>query len=223
MEEFLVQAWQIWNQRNWVVYGGKFHDPGWLINRSRELLEEFRTAQDQMRTESVRQSACDTWQPPPQSIFKLNFDATVFLGLNRSGFGAIIRNEKGEVMAAMAGKGSKVFCSEEAELLACRKAIEFTVVVGFSELVIEGDNNSTMTTISTLKIDQSLLGNVVGDIQHLIRNLLWVRIDCIKRGGNRVAHVLAQFARNITEDMYWMEDVPPIVREALYQDANFVD
>ena len=120
-------------------------------------------------------------------------------------------------MAAMVAKGLEVFCSKEAELLACRKAIEFAVDAGFSELVIEGDNNSAMTAISTLKIDQSLLGNVVGDIQHLIWNLLWVRIDCIRRGGNRVAHVLAQFARNITEDMHWMEDVPPIAREALYQ------
>ena len=37
MEEFLVQAWQIWNQRNWVVYGRKFHDLGWLITQAREL------------------------------------------------------------------------------------------------------------------------------------------------------------------------------------------
>ena len=176
-----------------------------------------------MRTESARQQAHDTWQPPPQSVFKLNFDAAVFSGLNRSGFSVIIRNEKGEVMAAMAAKGPEVFCSMEAELLACRKAIEFTVDAGFSELVIEGDNSSVMTTISTMKIDQSLLGNVVGDIQHLIRNLLWVRIDCVRRGGNRVAHVLAQFARNISEDMYWMEDVPLIAREILFQDANFIE
>ena len=126
-------------------------------------------------------------------------------------------------MAAMAAKGPEVFCSLEAELLACRKAIEFAVDAGFSELVIEGDNSSAMTTISTMKIDQSLLGNVVGDIQHLICNLLWVRIDCVRRGGNRVAHVLAQFARNIFEDLYWMEDVPPIARVALYQDANFIE
>ncbi|KAK9996674.1 hypothetical protein SO802_021360 [Lithocarpus litseifolius] len=119
-------------------------------------------------------------------------------------------------MAAMVAKGPEVFCSEEAELLACRKAIEFAVDVGFSELVIEGENSSAMKAISTLKIDQSMLGNVIGDIQHLIRNLHWVRINCIRRGGNRVAHVLAQFARNIIEDMYWMEDVPPIAREALY-------
>ena len=123
----------------------------------------------------------------------------------------------------MVAKGPEVFCSEEAELLACRKAIEFTVDVGFFELVIEGDNNSTMKAILTLKDDQSMLGNVIRDIQHLLRNLQWVRIDCIRRGWNWVAHVLAQFARNIIEDMYWMEDVPPVVREVLYQDANFSD
>ena len=31
-----------------------------------------------------------------------------------------------------------------------------------------------------------------------------------------MAHVLAQFARNVIDEMYWMEDVPPIAREALY-------
>ena len=107
MEEVLVQAWQIWNQRNRVVYGGKFHDPGWLITRARELLEDFRNVQDQMGTNSARQQAYDTWQPLPQSVFKLNFDAAIFSGLNRSRFGAIICNEKGEVMVAMAAKGPK--------------------------------------------------------------------------------------------------------------------
>ena len=116
-------------------------------------------------------------------------------------------------MVAMVAKGPEVFCGKEAELLACRKAIEFVVDVGFSKLVIEGDNSSAMKAISTLKIDQSVLWNVIGDIQHLIRNLHWIEIDCIRRGGNRVAHVLAQFAKNIIEDMYWMEDVPPIARE----------
>ena len=90
----LVQAWQIWNQRNRVVYGGKFHDPGWLITRARELLEDFRNVQDQMGTDLARQQACDTWQSPPQLVFKFNFDAAIFSGLNRSEFGAIIRNEK---------------------------------------------------------------------------------------------------------------------------------
>ncbi|KAL4619577.1 hypothetical protein ACB092_06G089900 [Castanea dentata] len=166
MEIMLVQAWLIWNQRNRVVHGGKFHDSGWLNNCARELLEEYWTAQEQMGTELMMQPNQDTWQLPPQSVFKLNFDAIVFSGLNRSGYGAVIRNEKGEVMAA---KGPKVFCSEEAELLVCRKAIEFAADAGFSKLIIERDNNSAMKAISTLKDDHSMLGNVIEDIQHLLR------------------------------------------------------
>ena len=38
-----------------------------------------------------------------------------------------------------------------------------------------------------------------------------------------MAQVLAQYARNIIDDMYWMEDLPPLAMEALYQDANFID
>ena len=78
-----------------------------------------------------------------------------------------------------------------------------------------------MKAISAMQDDLSLLGNVIGDIHHLIRNLQWVRIECTRHGGNKVTHELAQFARNISQDLFWMEDVPPIAREALYQDADF--
>ncbi|KAK9983651.1 hypothetical protein SO802_033176 [Lithocarpus litseifolius] len=89
--------------------------------------------------------------------------------------------------------------------------------------MVEGDNSSVMKVVSAMQEDYSLLGNVVGDIHHLVRNLQWVRIECTRRGGNRVAHELAQFAKNISQDLFWMEDVPPIVRVTLLQDANFSD
>ena len=53
-------------------------------------------------------------------------------------------------MAAMATKGPEVSSSEEAEFLACRKAIEFAVDAGFSKLVIERDNSSIMKVVSAL-------------------------------------------------------------------------
>ncbi|KAK9988632.1 hypothetical protein SO802_028871 [Lithocarpus litseifolius] len=90
MEVVLVQAWLIWNQRNRVVHGGKFHDPSWLNNRAIEFLEEFWTASLLLGLAHGGQSFRDTWQPPPPSLFKLNFDAALFSALNRSGFGAVI-------------------------------------------------------------------------------------------------------------------------------------
>jgi len=37
--------------------------------------------------------------------------------------------------------------------------------------------------------------------------------------GNKVAHVFAQHARNISDDMYWIKELPPLAMEALYQGA----
>ena len=128
----------------------------------------------------MQQSNRDSWKPSPHLVYKLNFDAYVFSSLDKFSFGAVIRNDKGEVMAA---KGPAVFCSEEAEFLACRKAIEFTMDAGFSEFIIEGDNSIVMHAISSLNANQSLLGNVVGDIQLMLRRLHWVSIDFTRRGG----------------------------------------
>ena len=173
----------------------------------------------------MQQSNRDSWKPSPHLFYKLNFDASMFSSLDKSGFGAVIKFDKGEVMAT---KGPAVFCSEEAEFLACRKAIEFAMDAGFSEFIIEGDNSIVMHAISSMNANQSLLGNVVGDIQVMLRRLHWVSIDFTRKGGggegrNKVAHVLAQYARNIIDDMYWMEDLPPLAMEALHQDANFID
>ena len=67
-------------------------------------------------------------------------------------------------MAAMTAKGLAVRCSEEAELLACRKAMEFATDVGFTVLIVEGDSvNATRSIVST-KDNQSALRHIVGDI-----------------------------------------------------------
>ena len=100
--------------------------------------------------------------------YKLNFDVAVFSGLDRSGYGVIIRNDNGEVMAAMTASGPKVSTSDEAEMLACRRAIEFAVDAGFSKLIIEGDNINVIQAISSSLENNSLFGNVVDDIRHLI-------------------------------------------------------
>ena len=95
-------------------------------------------------------------------------------------------------MAAMTACGPVVQTSEEAELLACRRALEFAVDAGFHRLIIEGDNCNVTHAISSSADNNSLFGNVMDDIRHLIRGLHWSAICCIRRSGNRVAHALAQ-------------------------------
>ena len=97
-------------------------------------------------------------------MYELNFDAAIFSDLKCSGFGAIIRNTTGEVMAGMSANGPYVNSSEEAEALACQKAIEFSIEAGFSELVIKGDSLNVMRAISASTANNSLLGHIYKDI-----------------------------------------------------------
>ncbi|XP_075650067.1 uncharacterized protein LOC142620606 [Castanea sativa] len=203
-EFFLVQAWFIWNQRNIVIHGGSFKEPGWLNKRATEFLEEFHQTQVQLSI-STPLSPRNSWQPPPASVYKVNFDAAIFSNLNCSGFGA-----------AISVKGLPVTCSEEAEVLACRKALEFLVDAGFSNVIIEGDNENVTRAVSSSSRNYSWLGNIYEDVKWLMRGMQVVSVNSVKKGGNELANVLARHAKNVVDEMFWIEDSPPPADTALY-------
>ena len=89
-------------------------------------------------------------------FYKLNFDGASFDNGAVSGYGAIIRNVNGEVMAALLAKGGAVGDGEEVEVMACCKSLEFAVDAGFTEVILEGDNATVLKMISQL--NQTFLG-----------------------------------------------------------------
>ena len=95
----------------------------------------------------------------------------------------------------------------------------FAMEAGFSELVIEGDNSIVMRAISSFSCHNSLLGHIYEDICAYLNGMQHVSISCIKRGGNMAAHSLVKYVKNIIDVIYWVEDSPPPVVEALYQDS----
>ena len=38
-----------------------------------------------------------------------------------------------------------------------------------------------------------------------------------------VAHSLARYAKNLSDEMYWLEDSPPLAVEVLYQDSLHIN
>ena len=104
-------------------------------------------------------------------IYKVNFDVVVFANLDASGVRVVVHNDKGEVMASLAARGSPVRDSEEAEVLACQRTLEFVVKVGFSELILEGDNLTVMKSLISLKPNRSRLGHIYEEIQCISASL----------------------------------------------------
>ena len=94
LELFWTHAWIVWNQRNCLLHGGQLKVPSSLTNRAKEYITEFRITQTRLDVQRTKQPNGDTWQPPPPEEFKLNFDVAVLSDSGRTGYGAIIRNEK---------------------------------------------------------------------------------------------------------------------------------
>ncbi|XP_065638358.1 uncharacterized protein LOC136071233 [Quercus suber] len=154
-------------------------------------------------------------------MYKLNFNAAVFANRETSGVGAVIRNEKGEVMAALSAKGASVVDSEEAEVLACQKALESAVDASFSNLIIEGDNVTVMQTMSSTQPNLSQLGLVYENIHCIAAGLRYVSFSCVRRSANLVVHSLTRYASQIDNEIVWMEESQPPAFEALYLNSSF--
>ena len=135
----------------------------------------------------------------------------VFEGISASGFGAIVRNDSGEVMAAISARGPPVVDNEEAEVLACRHAVEFAMEAKFRELIIRGDNVNVMKTIMSSKANYSRLGHIYEDISCMALNLQTFSVSC----------ALARYARQVYDEVVWLEESPPPILEALYLDNRY--
>ena len=113
--------------------------------------------------------------------YKINVDAAVFIGLNASRFGAMVRNDKREVMAALSARGPPVQDREEAEVLDCRRAVELVMEAGFREIILEGDNVNVMKAIMAPSTNRSRLGHIYEDVYYIGRGFRAFSISHVRR------------------------------------------
>lgn len=91
---------------------------------------------------------------------------------------------------------------KEAEVLACHRALEFAIDIGFFELVIEGDSAQVLNSIRPSDTNLSRLGHIIANLQCLVVGLHWAEVKMVKRDANCVAHSLARYAKTIVDDVF---------------------
>ena len=88
------------------------------------------------------------WITPSPSELKVNFDGATFTKSDEARIGVIIRNKSGEVMAVLSEKIAQPRSMEILEILATRKAIQFTVELYFHHTTFEGDVEGVIKALS---------------------------------------------------------------------------
>ena len=174
---------------------------------ARRLLQEF---QQVRRCPSKKVHAQrPRWKPPNTSFVKANFDGAIFEDISAVGIGVAVRNELGEVVAAMAEKilvPNSVFTPET---LAARHAVLFVQELGIRNVVFEGDSASSIQAISNRHFTHSSCGHIIHDILLFVNSFQSFSFSHVCRQGNTLTDALAKRARLSYPFMVWKESVPP--------------
>ena len=101
VERTVMVCWGIWKNGNELHHGGKGRTGGAVLRGALLLLEEYQRANVSSEVAGERMSLTVKWNPPAQGRYKVNVDGAMFTKCQQMGIGVIIRNDKGEVIAAM--------------------------------------------------------------------------------------------------------------------------
>ena len=77
-----------------------------------------------------------------------------------------------------------------------------------------------MTSITNTHTTSSRLGHLYGDFNCIAAGIGNLTVSCVPRTANTVAHALARYARNIEDELVWLEESSQPAFEALYFDSS---
>jgi hypothetical protein len=124
------------------------------------------------------------------------------------GLGVVIRNFKGEFMAASSekvdAKGDLMWSSA----LSVFHALKFSLSIGFFVVVIECSDTSIISLLKSGQDVFSELGWVIEDIRELLPLFSSISFCNVPKSYNRVAFSLVEFSKKNDEQSVWLEDCP---------------
>ena len=104
----------------------------------------------------------------------------------------------------------------DAEAIAVREAVKLARDVGLIEVEVEGDSLIIFNDLGDQDVCFASYIDIIKDIQQLACSLERVGFSHVRRNGNRVAHVLARKALELSSDfLVWLEDVPVVLEDVI--------
>ena len=149
----------------------------------------------------------EKWGVPPAGWYKLNVDAAVDKENGKVGYGAVIRNSSGQVMAVGVDQGVFSDDVDIAEAEALPFGIRLASETSLSPLMVESDSLRVIQFISGKCHTRTELFWIISEIQMLILEWENFQLRHIRR-CNHVANVLAKYALHCSKSSIWLEDYP---------------
>ncbi|RLN12510.1 hypothetical protein C2845_PM09G04910 [Panicum miliaceum] len=115
------------------------------INKIWELVK---CKQLKINGKKVQSPAIHSWKPPSENFLQINTDGTYDQNTRTGGWGFVVRDSKGEVLLAGAGKFMRAAWAIQTEVVAALKAIQQAAQLGMTHIILKTD--ASVLAISSL-------------------------------------------------------------------------
>ncbi|XVE84650.1 hypothetical protein DITRI_Ditri17bG0029900 [Diplodiscus trichospermus] len=104
------------------------------------------------------------------------------------------------------------------EAYAMLRALDFASNMGYCNFELEGDALTIIRKLQSNTLDLSHIWIIIEDGKLKLDSFTSCKIMHTAREGKWVAHHLAKFGLNVSEDHVWMEDIPNFVIDSVIMD-----
>jgi phosphotransferase system IIA component len=177
-------------QEEWVHEGERKRstsDLAYVIHRNAEEFLEIRS-----KPAGGPNSPRKRWQKPPCDWLKVNSDGAFSAALGKGGWGFVIRDEEGDVVAAGAGALKHVHEAFHTEVLACYQGAMAVADKGIDKIILETDSLMLKQAMESDDYRFAEAGDYIYQLESLISGSFsnWLCMF-VPRSCNKVAHALA--------------------------------
>ncbi|KAL0013241.1 hypothetical protein SO802_000310 [Lithocarpus litseifolius] len=199
-EILCVAFWMIWNCRNKAIFEDSNPKPAGLWSRASIYTLEFMEANKKHLVSSAA-PVC-RWSPPSiDTVFKLNIAISQSKSSPSVGVGLLIRNSKGEVMAAACEQARKELNALWTAASVVRIALLFCQNISFTKIIAELVDLLNSDRICSLEVAW-----ILEDIKLICEHFVDISFVSVLLKCNRVALALASVAKENEEAIVRIEE-----------------
>ncbi|KAK2662640.1 hypothetical protein Ddye_001214 [Dipteronia dyeriana] len=202
MAVLLVVMWHNWFRRNRIVHGMPNIDMCDVVVWSEAFVSDYRKANEVARQTGSQIPKNVVWQPPCIGIYKLNTYATIDTDGKIVGFGAVIRDSKGMVIATSSQRIEATYPPHVVVAIIMYRGLLLATDIGVFSVEAESDAATIVKWVVDGDHQNSDVGLILADIRSLMHNFNFCLIGFVPRKANYVAHYLTKMAFCLSDDCF---------------------
>jgi ribonuclease HI len=208
----VVLLWRWWSARNKANDYGKIVNVAEIQSSTLFYLSEFKKLNT--TSKHVAADVKSYWKTPPDDTYKVNVDGAFHSDSRTGGWGFVIRNTNGEVLASGAGNISFAASAIHTEAMAAYKGLQHAAQLGMAKIILETDATVLADTLNSISIDRSSIGCIIRQMRDFMQfEFSSCIVSVCNRNCNKVADSLATYGAYVLDSgsSVLMSQIPEFV------------